>query len=122
MITMASIWPATVEGWVTLIGLMIGLIGAIAALIPTIVKLCKSLKTIVKEKNWSKIKEIADSAMKAAEESNKSGAEKKELVINTVKAGCKAAGIEIDDGLIESLSKYIDETIEWFNDMNKEAK
>lgn len=119
MFVLTSVWPGTVEGWCTLIGLIIGLIGAIAALIPTIIKLVKSLKTIVKDKNWAKIKEIAKAAMKSAEESKKSGSEKKELVINAVKAGCSELGIEIDQELIDNLSKYIDDSIDWFNAMKK---
>lgn len=61
---------------------------------------------------------IADAAMTEAEASMLSGEDKKKLVIDTVKAGCKAAGIEMDD-FIEQLSDYIDQTISFVNKMNK---
>lgn len=102
--------------------LIVGLIGAIVALVPTLIKLCKSLATIVKNKNWDKIKEIADAAMKAAEASGKSGAEKQEMVIAAVKAGCAEAEIELDEEILNNLIKYIQECIAWFNDMNKKTK
>jgi hypothetical protein len=60
--------------------------------------------------------EIADAAMKEAEKSGKSGADKKEMVIEAVKAGCKAANVNIDQ-FINQLADYIDQTIAFVNDM-----
>jgi enamine deaminase RidA (YjgF/YER057c/UK114 family) len=64
------------------------------------------------------IMEMADAAMKEAERSGKSGADKKQMVIDTVKAGCKAAGVNLDD-FIDQLSAYIDDTIKFVNEMKK---
>jgi hypothetical protein len=61
---------------------------------------------------------IADKAMKEAEESLKDGESKKQMVIDSVKAGCKAAGIDLNE-FIDQLSDYIDETIEFVNSMKK---
>ena len=64
---------------------------------------------------------IADTAMKEAEKAAKEGlidkAAKKQMVILTVKAGCREAGINIDL-FIDQLSDYIDETIAFVNSMN----
>ena len=64
---------------------------------------------------------IADAAMKEAEKAAREGlidkAAKKQMVILTVKAGCREAGIDID-AFIDQLSDYIDETIAFVNSMN----
>jgi len=114
-----SFWPNTLEGWVSLISFIIGFVGAIVALIPMTINLVKKGKELIKNKDWDKIKEIADVAMKKAEETGKTGAEKKEIVIAAVKAGCEEAGIIINEQLLKNLADYIDATIEWVNSMIK---
>jgi phage-related minor tail protein len=68
------------------------------------------------------IMEMADAAMKEAERAAKEGliekAAKKQMVIDAVKAGCKAAGVNLDD-FIDQLSAYIDDTIKFVNEMKK---
>ena len=59
---------------------------------------------------------MADAAMKEAEASSLKGADKKEMVINAVKAGCKDAGLDLD-AFLDQLSTYIDQTISFVNDM-----
>lgn len=119
---LGSVWPTTVEGWVNLIVFITGFVGAVAVLIPVAIKLVKKGAELVKNKNWSKIKDIALAAMKEAEASGKKGSEKQQIVIDAVVAGCKEAGIEINEEDLKNLAKYIDETIEWFNSMNKSSK
>ena len=114
-----SFWPNTVEGWASLITFIIGFIGAIVAIFPLVVSIVKKSKELIKNKDWDKIKEIADAAMKKAEETGKTGAEKKEIVIAAVKAGCEDAGIIVDEQLLKNLADYIDATIEWVNGMIK---
>ena len=144
---LGSIWPTTVEGWVNLIVFIAGFVGAVAVLIPTVIKLCEKGAELMKNKNWSKIEDIALAAMKEAEASGKKGSEKQQMVIDAVVAGCKEAEasgkkgsekqqmvidavvagckeaeIEISEEDLKNLAKYIDETIEWFNNMNKSSK
>ena len=117
-----SIWPTTVEGWVNLVVFIAGFVAAVAALVPTVIKLVKKGAELVKNKNWSKIEKIAMEAMKAAEETGKKGAEKQQMVIDAVVAGCKEAEIEFSEEDLKNLVKYINETIEWFNGMNESSK
>lgn len=119
---LTSIWPTTVEGWVGLISLIVGLIGAIAALIPVAIKLFKALKEIVKNKNWSKIKDIAKAAMTTVEEYHKSHPEmssddKLNMALDMIQAGCAEIGIEVDEVTLNNLVDYINQTIDWFNGM-----
>ena len=122
IVVFESIWPTTAEGWAGLLVFVVGFVAAIAALIPTARKLVKKGAELVKDKNWSKIKEIALAAMKEAEASGKKGSEKQQMVIDAVVAGCKEAEIEISEEDLKNLVKYINETIEWFNGMNESSK
>jgi hypothetical protein len=56
--------------------------------------------------------------MTEAEASMKDGESKKKMVIDSVKASCKSAGIDIDL-FIDQLSDYIDSTIKFVNNMKK---
>lgn len=114
-----SIWPSTVEGWVGLIILIVGLISSITALIPTAIKAFKATKKLIKNKNFGKIKEIALKAIEVAEATGADGATKKDMVFAAVKTGCREAGIEIEEDQFEELSKYIDEMIKYFNTMKR---
>lgn len=113
-----NIWPTSVEGWIGLILMFLGLIGSMAALIPTAIKLFKALKEIVKNKNWQKILELADNAMELAEITSLHGSDKRDLVIETVRTGCSELDIELNEELVENLIKYIDDTIQWLNRMH----
>ena len=114
-------WINTANGIITLITGLVGLIGTgIGAYFAV-----KNWIKLVKEKNaneiWKMIMEMADAAMKEAEKSCKTGADKKTMVIESVKASCKAAGIDIDL-FIDQLADYIDQTISFVNKMKKAAK
>lgn len=120
MITLTSMmdWISTANGIVALITGLLGLIGTGIGAFYAVKNWIKVLKTKNTQEIWVMIMNIADSAMKEAEASGKSGADKKQMVIDTVKAGCKAAGIDIDL-FIDQLSDYIDQTITFVNGMKK---
>ena len=106
-----------------LIALVTGLCGLISAGIGAYFAV-KNWIAATKNKNaqeiWAMIMEIADAAMKEAEKSCKTGADKKTMVIESVKASCKAAGLDLDL-FIDQLSDYIDQTISFVNDMSKKT-
>ena len=103
-----------------LIALITGLCGLISAGIGAYFAI-KNWIAATKSKNaqeiWAMIMEVADAAMKEAEKSCKTGADKKAMVIESVKASCKAAGLDLDL-FIDQLSDYIDQTISFVNDMS----
>ena len=106
-----------------IIALVTGLCGLVSAGIGAYFAI-KNWVKVTKNKNaqeiWAMIMEIADTAMKEAEKSCKTGADKKTMVIDTVKASCKAAGLDLDS-FIDQLSDYIDQTISFVNDMSKKT-
>lgn len=102
---------ALVSGLLGLLGTGVGVFFAI-----------KNWLKLTKEKSnnelWQMIMDVADEAMKEAEAQKLSGAEKKEIVIETVKATLLEAGLDISD-FIDQLSDYIDQTIKFVKDMKK---
>jgi hypothetical protein len=64
--------------------------------------------------------EMADAAMKEAEASVLAGEDKKKMVVDSVKASCAAAGIDVSL-FIDQLSNYIDQTIAFVNSMKDKA-
>ena len=111
-------WITTANGLIALITALVGLIGTGIGAFFTIKSFIKAAKEKSSKEIWAMIMAIADGAMKEAEASGKSGADKKTMVINIVKASCKSAGINLDL-FIDQLSAYIDQTISFVNDMSK---
>ena len=106
-----------------IITLVTGLCGLVSAGIGAYFAIKNWIK-VTKNKNaqeiWAMIMEMSDAAMKEAERSCKTGADKKKMVIASVKASCKAAGLDLDL-FIDQLSDYIDQTISFVNDMSKKT-
>lgn len=115
-------WITTANGIITLITGLVGLIGAGIGAYFAIKNWFSVIKTKNSQEIWALIMEIADASMKEAEKAAKEGRivkeSKKQVVIDSVKAGCKAAGIDLDL-FINQLSNYIDDTIKFVNDMKK---
>jgi hypothetical protein len=107
--------------WVELISSIIGALIALCGLVPAIIALVKFIGKSIKDKNWKAILVMAQQAMLAAEASGKSGADKKQMVIDAVTAGCKAANIDIDEDDLKKLADYIDDWISKHNAMDAAA-
>ena len=111
-------WLTTAQGVLSLITGLIGLIGSGIGAFFAIKNFIKAAKTKSMNEIWSIIMSMADAAMKEAEASQKSGEDKKQMVLDAVKSSCKAANINID-AFIDQLSQYIDQTIDFVNKMSK---
>ena len=108
----------TANGIITLITGLVGLIGTGIGAYFAI----KNWIKLVKEKNaseiWTIIMSMADAAMKEAEASQKSGEDKKKMVLDSVNAACKSAGLDMSL-FLDQLNTYIDQTISFVNQMKK---
>ena len=113
-------WINTANGIITLITGLVGLIGTGIGAYFAIKNWIKVIKNKNAQEIWAMVMEMADAAMKEAERSCKTGADKKAMVIGSVKASCKAAGLDLDL-FIDQLSDYIDQTISFVNDMSKKT-
>lgn len=103
---------------ISIVSAGIGLIGTIIGGAIAIVNWVKLMKNKSTKQIWDTVAAMADSAMKEYEQSEKTGTEKKQLVIDSVKAAAKAAGLNIDDCL-DQLSTYIDQCVDFANSFNK---
>ena len=108
----------TANGIITLITGLLGLIGTGIGTYFAVKNWITAMKTKNSQEIWTMIMEIADNAMKEAEASMQDGETKKQIVIDSVKASCKAAGINADL-FLDQLSNYIDSTIKFVNGMKK---
>ena len=111
-------WITNANGIITLITGLVGLIGTGVGAFFAVKNWVKILKTKNSSEIWAMIMEVADAAMKEVEQSMRSGEEKKQIVIDTVKASCKAAGVNMDE-FIDQLGDYIDQTITFVNGMKQ---
>lgn len=113
-----------VNNTITLITLIVGLIGAIAALVPTLIKLFKTIKELIANKNWAALTKIAMSAMRDVEieykkNPNMTSEEKLEMALDIVVEQAAELEVQVDENSIKEVIKYINDTIKWANDMKK---
>lgn len=109
-------WITTANSIITLVTGLVGLIGTGVGTYFAIKNWIEVLKTKNSQEIWSLIMEMADAAMKEAEASLADGETKKQMVLDSVKASCKAAGIDAEM-FVSQLSDYIDNTIKFVNSM-----
>lgn len=107
--------------------LVIEIIGAVCALVPTLVSVVCLIKNIIKNKNWELVKKIAMEAMTTVEEYAKehpemTSEEKLDMALDAVKAGLIAAGISFDEALIKQIIAYINELCTWSKTVNNNCK
>ena len=103
------------------LALLTGLLGLIGTGVGTyfaIKNWIANVKTKNSQEIWVMLMELADKAMEEAEQSQKSGEEKKTMVIDIVQESVKAAGLNIDQ-FADQLDIYIDQTIAFVNKMQK---
>ena len=104
----------TIQQIITLAVAFVSLIGAAVGVFTTIKTLISKRKGETKQSNFEFLKSVALSAMSKAEESGKSGKEKKEIVLDAIKAAAKEAGIEIEP-FLDQLFAFIDNSIAFAN-------
>lgn len=111
-------WIQTVNGLIALITGLLGLVGTGIGAFFAIKNWISATKTKTSQEIWSMILSMADAAIKEAERSTAKGEDKKKMVIEMVKEGCKAAGVDLSV-FLDQLNDYIDQTIKFVNDMTK---
>ena len=103
--------------------LVVELIGAVCALVPTLVSIFALIKNIIKNKNWALIMKIANSAMSTVEAYSKehpgmTSEEKLEMALEAIKASCQTAGIALDETNLQRIVEYIAEMCAWAKTVN----
>lgn len=103
--------------------LVVQLIAAVCALVPTLVSVFALIKNIIKNKNWTLVMKIANSAMSTVESySNEhpgmTSEEKLEMALEAIKASCQTAGIALDEANLQRIVEYIAEMCAWAKTVN----
>jgi len=97
------------------------LIVAIVTLIPTLISVIALIINIIKNKNWTLVQQIADSAMRQVEGYSKdhtiSSNDKLDMALDIIRAGLETANIKCDTKLLKRVITYITDSIDWFNEM-----
>ena len=105
-----------INDWALLLGGLASLISAACGAYFAIKNWVALLKTKREAELWVLVMELADIAMREAEASKASGADKKSMVINAVKAAASVSGLDIS-AFLTQLGLYIDQTIDFVNKM-----
>lgn len=90
-------------------------LATLAAVIPLIVALINYVKKAMKEKNWQSLIALVMTLMAEAEEKFECGADRKEWVIDMIKASAKSINYEFDE---TQLSELIDSLVELTKSVN----
>jgi len=107
---------STANELIVLLTSFLGLIGTGIGTFFAIKNWLKAIKEKTRAEQWALIMEMADAAMKIAEKSGASGADKKDMVIESIKASALAANLDLSM-FLDQLSLYIDQTIDFVNSM-----
>lgn len=94
------------EVWTTII---LPIISGLVACVPLVIKLIDSTKKVVKEKNWTAVMQLVLKLMAEAEANYATGAERKEYVLDSIKAVQSTLNYEVDldaiGAMIDSIAK-----------------
>ena len=97
---------------------IISILSGVAILVPLIVKLVQYVQANAKEKNWSSLMILVMNLMAQAEQMFDKGADKKEWVINELKAVASTLNYEIDWNVV---SEMIDKICDVSKEINVEV-
>lgn len=97
---------------------IISILSGVAILVPLIVKLVQYVQANTKEKNWSSLMILVMNLMAQAEQMFDKGADKKEWVMNELKAVASTLNYEIDWNVI---SEMIDKICDVSKEINVEV-
>ena len=97
---------------------IISILSGIAILVPLVIKLVQYVQANAKEKNWSSLMVLVMNLMAQAEQMFDKGADKKEWVINELKAVASTLNYEIDWNVV---SEMIDKICDVSKEINVEV-
>jgi hypothetical protein len=97
---------------------IISILSGVAVLVPLIVKLVQYVQANAKEKNWSSLMVLVMNLMAQAEQMFDKGADKKEWVMNELKAVASTLNYEIDWNVV---SEMIDKICDVSKEINVEV-
>ena len=104
------------EVWMNII---LPIISGLVAAIPLVIKLVEVSQKMIKEKNWTAVMQLVLKLMAEAEENYSTGAERKEYVLDSIKALQSTLNYEVD---LDAIGAMIDSIIEASRQININKK
>ena len=104
------------EVWTTII---LPIISGIIACIPLVIKLVEVTQKIAKEKNWTAVMQLVLKLMAEAEENYETGTERKEYVLDSIKAVQSTLNYEVD---LDAIGAMIDSIVKASKKININKK
>lgn len=98
-----------------IIRLITEIVGLLVILVPIVFALVRAIKKAIKEKNWTKLMDLAIGLMERAETAFEQGADKKSWVMAMLKESLDEINYSISD---EELSDLIDKMVDLTNKLN----
>ena len=99
--------------------IILSIVTGIAACIPLVIQLVKYIKESAKSQNWTALMQLVLKLMAEAEANYQDGAEKKEFVLDSIKAVESTLNYDVD---IDKVSAMIDSIIVATKKINTEKK
>ena len=100
------------EEWINLI---VAILSGLATAIPLVIQLVKYVRQVSREKNWSSLVQLVLKLMVEAEQNYSTGAERKEYVIDTIKAMESTLNYDVDEHTVAAIVDSIVEASKTIN-------
>ena len=89
--------------FVDILTLILAIVSGLGAAIPLVIQLVKYIRIAIKSKNWGALLNIVLQLMAEAEDNYKTGAEREEYVIDSIKAMESTLDCDIDETQIREM-------------------
>lgn len=104
----------------TWINLIIAILSGLVTAIPLIIQLVKYIKQAIKSKNWTALMQLVLKLMAEAEKNYSTGAERKQYVIDSIKAMEGTLNYDIDEEVVAAMIDAVAEASKTINIKAKE--
>lgn len=103
------------------VDLIVSILAGLAVCIPVVIRLGQTISTALREKNWSKIMELAIDFMEQAEQMFDKGTDRKTWVLAMVRTSAEKVNYDYDSDAEEKVSKLVDSICEAAKVVNTEG-
>lgn len=101
---------------------IISILSGLAVCIPLVIKLVQVIQDAAKEKNWNTIVKMTFDYMATAQIMFEKGADRKEWVMEMVKASATQANYPLDAEALEKIAVMIDDTCDLAKELTKKTE
>lgn len=101
------------------LNLIVSILVGLSATIPLIIKLVQTIKEAMKSKNWTSFMQLVLQLMTDAEKNFVTGAERKQYVVDAIKAMEKTLNYDIDEDVLNEMIDAVIKATKTININNK---